>query len=269
MGLFDDYEALVRPFFDDLETRVAELEARIAELEAPAAGPTVIYETSFGSNDGWSSLDQRKNHDDSRTLPANVFFGWGGVILKAKREQTGSGTTLREFTSADIQGRHVTVPNYFRAEVRAQLPVAKGLRPCPLWFRPLNSNDGEIDIVEAFGDANYGKATLHSEYSNRKMIGKTLQWPRGKGQEYTYVIEKTPNRIHITIDGQTLMDVGPQTNPDFPWERIFETADRTWYPRISIEVGCGNNPGCSTGTPEASFTSADLWVRSLKISTVS
>lgn len=252
--------------------RVAELEAEVKRLtdllEQDPWEP--LYSTVFAVNDEWKASTISKAHDDARALPHNVHYTPGGLLMDAKRETTTSSTGTRHFTSSEIQGRHIEIGNYFRAAVRASAPSIRGLRPCPLWFRPLNGNDGEIDAMENFGGQPRAMATLHTEYgTNHRMIHGPLRWPKAADAVYDYVIEKTPGRILITIDGHTLLDAGP-ASPNgvpagWPWDRIFENPDRTWYPRISVEVGCGNRAGCDTGTPPADFRAASMHVESLQI----
>ena len=63
------------------------------------------------------------------------------------------------------------------------------------------------------------------------------------------------------------MDVGPADAPaGFDWQTIFENPQQTWYPRVTLQIGCGTaNPTCATGQPDASFTSTDMLVTQLRI----
>lgn len=260
----------------DLSTsaaRVAELEAEVKRLTDLLAeqgdGRRLIYETDFAANDGWSLSTIAKNHDQAWALPKNVRYTPGGLALDVKRETHTRNGVTREFTSGEAQGRHVEVPNYFEAEIAATCTVVTGVRHCPLWFRPLNGSDGEIDIIETMGSEAYGITTVHSEYSNRKMIQATRRWLRDPSARYVYLIRKEPGRIRVWIDDLLMFDYGPASPggaKDFPWERIFENPDRTWYPRISSEVGCPpDRPNCTVGTPAADFQSAPMNVEYLKI----
>lgn len=248
------------------------LTAEVARLTALLDPWEQIYTTRFATNDGWQPRNERQNNDASRNVPANAIFGPDGLTIIGKRERTGTGDTLREYTTADITGQHAAVPNYFRARVVGRAPHGKGLWPCLLWFRPANGSDGEIDLMENFGGQPRVKATLHSTYATRKMIGRSLPWaevgdPAGV---HEYVLEKTPGRILITVDGKTLMDVGPATPGTdvaaFPWAEMFENPARTWYPRITLQIGCGvDNPGCATGFPPADFARTEMRVTELEL----
>ena len=257
-------------------TRVAELEAEVQRLTDLLAQQgddrALIYETDFVTNDGWSMSTIAKNHDQAWALPRNVNFTSAfGLIVDVKRETHTRNGITREFTSGEARGRHVTVPNYFEAEIAATCTVVRGVRHCPLWFRPLNHSDGEIDIIETMGSERYGITTVHSEYDNRKMIQDTTQWPNGKPDaRYVYRIRKEPGRIRVWIDDLLMFDYGPASPGgvpnDFPWDRIFENPDRTWYPRISSEVGCPpDRPNCTVGTPASDLQYAPMLVEYLKI----
>lgn len=251
------------------DATVSELRAEVARLTALLSPWESIYSTDFAANDGWTLQDARQNHDASRNLPRNAVFG-DGLRIVGKRERTGIGTSLREFTTADALGQHIEIPNYFRAKVVGHAPHAKGLWPCLLWFRPLNGADGEIDVMENFGGQAKVKATLHGPYKPepRKMLGRQIAWPNTPAGVHEYVIEKTPDRIFITVDDLPLMDVGPSDAAAnaFPWAAMFENPERTWYPRITLQIGCGtDNPNCSTGFPAADFTETDMRVESLEI----
>lgn len=254
--------------------RIVELEAEVQRLTDLLAqqedSERLIYATDFTTNDGWTLSTIAKNHDQAWALPKNVRYTGGGLIVDVTRETHTRNGVTREFTSGEAQGRHVEVPNYFEAEIAATCTVVKGVRHCPLWFRPLNGSDGEIDIIETMGSEAYGITTVHSEYSNRKMIQDTTPWPNSQpGARYVYRIRKEPGRIRVWIDDLLMFDYGPASPggvKDFPWERIFENPDRTWYPRISSEVGCPpDRPNCTVGTPAADFQSAPMNVEYLKI----
>ena len=254
----------------ELRQQIATLEARVAELEAQVGG-AVLYETNFTTNDGWSLSTIAKNHDTSWTLPQNVRFTPSGLMLDVKRETVTRNGVTRNFTAGELQARHVELRNYFEIEMAATMTVVKGVRHCPLWFRPLNSADGEIDLIESMGSEAYGITTVHSEYSNRKMIQKTTRWPNDRPNDrYVYRLIKSPGRIRAWIGDTLMFDYGPASPNgvinDFPWDRIFENPARTWYPRISSEVGCPpDRPNCTVGTPLSTFQSALMHIEYLKI----
>ena len=110
--------------------------------------------------------------------------------------------------------------------------------------------------MENFGGQPRTTATLHNEYgTTHKMIHGNLVWSALANPDpaalHTYVMEKTPNSIKIWTDGVLTMDAGPADAPaGFDWNTIFEREGQTWYPRVTLQIGCGtSNPTCATGTP--------------------
>lgn len=290
MSSYEEYLQHIREFFDQkdagtaallatiaeaenstsvLEAELERLRARVAELEADPE-PELVYSTDFTSNNGeWKASTINKAHDNARALPRNVRFTPEGLFVDIKAEMTTHNGDVRQWTSGEIQGRSIVVGNYFEGELVALSPSVRGVRPCPLWFRPANGSDGEWDIMENMGGQNYAMATVHSEYDNRKMIQQTLRWPGQGDATYVYRFRKSPGRMQVWVDEQLLFDAGPNSprgvTNNFPWDRIFENPERTWYPRISAEVGCGPRANCTTGFPSPEFTSASMHVTSLKI----
>lgn len=253
-------------------------QAEIARLREQLESSTSIWREldaiDLTKSDGWTLRNETQANDNSRNLPQNAIFDSGGLTVVGKRQTVGSGSSVRPFTTADVLGRHVELPNYFRTETIGTIPFGQGIWPCLLWCRPLNGEDGEIDNMEVFGDSPRIKATLHNEYGeNHRTMGSTLSWDRlptpSATAEHTYVIEKTPGRMLMTVDGVTLMDLGPKTDMSIPsgfdWDRIFETEARTWYPRITLQLGCGtSNPGCAAKQPPEGFRECRMLVRSLR-----
>lgn len=258
-----DREALV------LRTRIAELEAHVCPV-VPEPEPSpwrLVEDVDLSDPTGWRLETGKPNNAEGYDLPRNASFDAEGLRLWGRREHYRVGQTTHEFTAADARGEGHPIPNHCRVEVTGRGPHARGLWPCVLWLRPLSGSDGEIDLMENFGGQPRVKATLHNEYgTTHKMIPGQVRWDALETPDpaalHTYVMEKTPGRIHITVDGVTLLDAGPQDAPaGFDWERIFET-DRQWYPRVTMQVSA---PNAATGSPEASFTAADMLVTSLRI----
>ncbi len=105
------------------------------------------YETGTGSN-GWGNNELE--YYTSRTQ--NVFLSAGNLVIEARKEQyNGSG-----YTSARITTQGKRAFTYGRIDIRAKLPVDKGLWPA-LWMLGNNISSagwpacGEIDIMEVIG----------------------------------------------------------------------------------------------------------------------
>jgi uncharacterized coiled-coil protein SlyX len=260
--------------YDKLEAKVVTLTARIADLEARPVCPEPalhspwepLYDVDLADPTGWVLETGQPSNANGYDLPRNVTFSSAGLRVVGKREAYSG----RAYTSGDARGQHLSLPQHFRVEVIARGAHERGVWPCILWFRPLGSADGEIDINENFGGQPRAHATLHSEYSDDRMISGKVPWTSLPNPDpaalHTYVMEKTPNRLLITIDGLTLLDANPATRADFPWARIFEDPAKRWYPRVTMQIGCHptNNPACATGQPASTWQESDLLVTSLR-----
>lgn len=248
----------------DLRERIAELESQIDNVPP---GWVTLYDSTFGVDDGWTKNQETQSNDNSYNTPANVSFGSRGMVLLSKRQNMGG----RPYTTADVLGRHIAVPNYFRAEVTATLPTDYGQWPCPLWFRPLNGNDGEIDVVETWPHDWNGVprlyVTLHDKYSNNRKEGARLDYSKLPNPDpavpHTYVVEKVKDRITFSVDGVTVYSWEKATiNPKFKlwFDTIFENPDRTWYPRMTTQMG---EPNARDPKPE--WNQSEMIIHRLRI----
>lgn len=263
-----------------LKAEIERLQRRIAELESDLvpAGWKVLYASRFEKDDGWTEQQETQSNDNSYNTPANVKYG-DGVTLFARREAAGG----KPYTSADILGRHIRTPNYFRAEVVATLPTEYGTWPCPLWFRPLTHGpDGEIDVCETWpfdwGTRPRAYATIWEKYTPAR---KSNNGPDGllysalpnpdPAAVHTYVVEKTPGRIEFLIDGVRAYcwedgakySASGRISPLPSWyASIFEIPGREWYPRITMQLG-----GSNAREPLAEWQESRMIVHSLRILT--
>lgn len=234
---------------DELEDEVAVLVARIAELEKPVdpAGWVTFYDSTFAKDDGWEKRSETQSNDNSYNTARNVVFGDGLTII-GRREVAGG----RPYTTGDVLGRHVRVPNYFRAEVTATLPTDYGMWPCPLWFRPLTHGDsGEIDVCETwpFDWALGAKAhaTVWENYTSKRKENASLLYSKLPNPDpaapHTYTVEKVKGRITFWIDGVLLYSwEKPTMNTRIAswYDSVYEVPGREWYPRITLQAGGPN-----------------------------
>ncbi|MFT4156836.1 MAG: family 16 glycosylhydrolase [Microbacterium sp.] len=204
----------------------------------------------------------------SYDLPANVSFSEKGLTVVGKNTAVGSSA----YSSGDARGTGISIPNYARVEAVGTVPVAEGLWPALLWLRPLDSNHGEIDLMEVFGAAKAVTATIHNQYgSGHKSTKGTAKWTSLANPSptavHTYVMEKSPDSIVISVDGVVMLDVGPEDVPTgFDWDAMFERTSATWYPRVTMQIGCGASlTGCTVGTPAVTWRSSSITLQSLKI----
>jgi beta-glucanase (GH16 family) len=106
--------------------------------------------------------------------PENLFLSNGNLIIEARQESYGGNN----YTSARINTANKQQFTYGRIDMRAKLPVAKGMWPA-LWMLGSNYPSagwpgcGETDIMELVG-------------SNPKQVVSSIHWKQGNGTEGTY-----------------------------------------------------------------------------------
>lgn len=275
-----NYDRLVRAQAER-DTALAQRDealARVRELEEDAAkGTRVPVDVTNAA--GWTIQDRStgtQSNDASVNLRENTLFTPEG--LKIKGTDLPNPINSRSFGSGDVLGRHIAVPNHFRAEVDAILPTAPGSWPCPLWFRPLggpNLNDGEIDVVETWphdwGTTPKAWAAIHPEYTSSvgaKKANAGLAYSRlpipDPTVKHTYTVEKTYRRIAFWVDDIIVYEWNDKTFNDNVrawWDRIMEIPDRTWYPRVTLQVG-----GAQTGGyPKRPWAGCEMLVTDIRI----
>ncbi len=115
------------------------------------------YET--GNNNGWGNAEL-ENYTDR---PQNVFLSSGNLIIEARRESYGGFN----YTSARLTTQKKRSFKFGRIDIRAKLPVGKGIWPA-LWMLGENISTvgwpacGEIDIMELIGTfPNRVTGTMH------------------------------------------------------------------------------------------------------------
>lgn len=256
------------------ERLLREIEAllrRISELESeqPPKGWTVLHDVKFEKNDGWELRQETQSNDNSYNTPKNAVFGNpDGLHLIGRRESLGN----RPYTSADILGRHLSTPNYFRAEVTGTAPTEYGMWPCLLWFRPLTHGDsGEIDVMETWPFDWNGNPRVYStvweNYTTRRKENARLDYSKLPNPDpaavHTYAVEKVKDRITFYVDGVTV----------YSWEKakmnatmrswydsVYEIPGRQWYPRITLQIG-----GSQAKEPKPDWRESKITVQRLRI----
>lgn len=234
---------------------------------------TLIYESTFATNDGWVARTESQANDDSYNTPDNVSYGSRGMVILGRRESLNG----KPFTTADVLGQHVTVPNYFRADVVATLPTDYGMWPCPLWLRPLNGSVGEIDLSETWTYDWNGNprsySTIHDDYANKRHESGMLPYSALPNPDpaapHTYTCIKTQGRMEFLIDGVRVYCwqagaswSGTQRIGGTPswYDSVMEVPGRTWYPRMTLQLG-----GPNTDDPLPEWQESEVIIHSLHI----
>lgn len=202
--------------------------------------------------------------------PENVKVENGHLVITARRgAYTGdaNGTPKAfDWTSGRIRTAGKFSRTYGRFEIRAKLPVGKGLWPA-IWMLPEEPNpygtwaaSGEIDIMEAWG-SKPGKVgqTLHygGLWPGNVYSGHEFTFPETTniGDWHTYALEWRPGEIRWLVDGQvthtktqwwSASKTAPGSEADLnAWPAPF---DKPFYLLLNLAVG-GNfdgNPDATT-----------------------
>lgn len=240
--------------------------ATAAEEDLP--GWVFQEDVDLADSSRWTLETGQSSNTSSYDIPGNVSFGSSGLTVRGAAESRGDAA----YTSGDAKGLDIVIPNYSRVEAVGSVPFGPGLWPALMWLRPLDSAHGEIDLMEVFGDDARPAATLHNEYgSTHRSLQGSVRWEQLPHSDptgtHTYVMEKTPNRIVISVDGHVMLDAGPEdVRAGFDWNKIFERPGATWYPRVTLQIGCPPvDPGCGIGLPASGWKGGEMKLESLKV----
>jgi beta-glucanase (GH16 family) len=168
----------------------------------------------------------------------NVTIDNGSLRIQAKKQSMGG----RQYTSGDVDsyGKY-TLPNYFRVEIKAKVPLEMGMWAAPMWFRPTDGSGGEIDLVETYGadKQKFGEYhihhTIHTAYgSGHKTDQKQEVFPSDPLGWHTYTIEKTKGQIVEYVDGKQTAHFD-QGDPS--WYNTYYEAGKRWSLIMNLQVG--------------------------------
>ncbi|HEX2396249.1 MAG TPA: family 16 glycosylhydrolase [Bacteroidales bacterium] len=212
----------------------------------------LVWSDEFGDNvlnTAWWNYEQGNNN------------GWGNNELEVYTNLTDnvhldSGylhiTALNPSASLYTSGRITTLGKkeytYGRIEIRAKMPVGRGIWPA-LWTLGPNITTvgwpkcGEIDIMEYLGhqpDLVYG--TVHWEENGHKYVGSNKRLSTGSYHEdfHVFTLIWTPDRLRWLVDNQQYYEREKTNTQFFPF-------DLPQFLIFNVAVG-GNWPGYPDGT---------------------
>ncbi|WP_442598665.1 carbohydrate binding domain-containing protein [Neobacillus sp. D3-1R] len=171
-------------------------------------GNWIVDGEGNGITPGWGN-NEKEYYTDSKE---NAFIRDGNLVIKAKKEQKSDAFGTYDYTSAKLKSKGLFSKKYGRYEIKAKLPVGKGLWPA-IWMLPEADKygawaaSGEIDIVEAWGSRPHTVAgTIHygEGWPNNKYSGKEYELPEQRGIDkwHTYVLEWEPGELRWYVDGE-------------------------------------------------------------------
>lgn len=177
----------------------------------------------------------------------NAFVSGGKLIIEARRENS----TNSLYTSARMTTQNKKSFRFGRIDIRAKLPVGKGIWPA-LWMLGDNISSvgwpacGEIDIMEVvghepnklYGTLHFGtSAATHESYGN----SYTLSSGSFDQQFHVYSLLWEQDSIKILVDDQAyLSGTTANINPVYPFNNNF-------FFIFNVAVG-GNWPGSPDGS---------------------
>jgi beta-glucanase (GH16 family) len=205
----------------------------------------------------WSS------NEDSFLLADNVKVRGGKLRIQARKQRAGG----RSFTSGYVDSiGKVSLPNYFKVQVRARVPMEKGLWAAPLWLRPTDFTGGEIDLVETYGFERRPliHQTIHTDYTRHRKSAKptpfTRVGDRAGRKWHTYTVVKTPGRIVMSVDG---VRTASWRRGAPGWFSRYYEAGKRWSMRINLQVGgdYGGLPDRTTNWRGPRSTMSVDWIK--------
>lgn len=158
--------------------------------------------TKWGFDTGGGGWGNNELEYYTKARPENARVLNGKLIIDARKENMGG----RNYTSARLLTKNKAQWTYGRFDIRAKLPMGRGIWPA-IWLLAANDpmdwpGDGEIDIMEAVG---FNPNVIHGTVHNKMYYGGTAKGgstpvPDADKAFHVYSIEWTTKRIVWLID---------------------------------------------------------------------
>jgi beta-glucanase (GH16 family) len=169
---------------------------------------TALDLTSWGFDVGGSGWGNNELQYYTNNRPENIYLSNGNLVIQAKKEAFSG----KEYTSSRILTKGKREFTFGRIDIRAKLPVAKGLWPA-LWMlgKKIDQTNwpscGEIDIMELVGtNPNKVHGTLHwasaSSSTTRVQYGTAYTLPSGTFADKFHVFTTiwSADNVEILMD---------------------------------------------------------------------
>ena len=212
---------------------------------------TNTWNFELGNNSGWGN-NELENYTGRIQ---NAFVSKGSLIIEARRENS----TNSQYTSARMTTQGKKSFEFGRIDIRAKLPVGKGIWPA-LWMLGDNISSagwpacGEMDIMEVVGhepNKLYGTFHFGSSPATHDSYGNSYVLPSGTFDQQFHVFSLLweQDAIKILVDDQVFVSASTSNiNPIYPFNNSF-------FFVFNVAVG-GNWPGSpdsSTIFPQRMF----------------
>ncbi len=197
----------------------------------------------------------------------NLRVEGGNLIIQAHNDKPNVAGTSRLYSSARIRTKHRGDWQYCRVDVRAKLPIGKGIWPA-IWMLPTDekyggwASSGEIDIMELVGhEPSTYHGTLHygGGWPRNKYKGEKFKLAKGTFADdfHVFSLDWKKGRITWTIDGKLW-----QTQEKWYSEKGKFPApfDQRFHLLINLAVG-GQWPGNPDGSTKFPATMLVDYIR--------
>ena len=192
---------------------------------------------NFEIGDGCPELCGWGNNERQVYTKINHRLSNGRLYIEAKK-------IGKEYSSSKITTKGKQEFQYGKIEVRAKLPIGKGLWPA-FWMLGSNIDTvgwpgcGEIDILEYVGkEPEYIFTSLHTPDSFGSTINTKKEVVSGIEEGFhTYAIDWTKDRIQFLIDDQLFYTFSPKDKNEKTWP-----FDQPFYIILNLAIG-GNFGG--------------------------
>jgi beta-glucanase (GH16 family) len=179
-----------------------------------------VWNFESGNNNGWGNNEL----EYYTASPKNVFVSNGNLIIEARKESINGFN----YSSARMTTQNKKSFTFGRIDIRAKLPVSKGLWPA-LWMLGNNITtvgwpaSGEIDIMELIGTSpNRVYGTMHWKPVGAPSTNKGSHYDLNSGdfsqQFHVFTLVWTQDTLKWYVDDQlyytgTKADVGTANYP--------------------------------------------------------
>lgn len=228
-------------------------------------GNWIVDGSGNGVTSGWGNNEKEYYTNSSE----NSYVKAGKLVIEAKKEQTTDAFGTYDYTSAKLKTKGLFSQTFGRYEIRAKLPVGKGLWPA-IWMLPEDdvyggwAASGEIDIMEGWGSKpDTVGGTLHygGLWPGNKYTGKSYVFPSTTTVNafHEYALEWEPGEIRWYVDGVLYQTQNNWYTKDSNGEKFSYPApfDQDFYMILNLAVG-GNFDGDPTAdTPFPSKMEVD------------
>ena len=192
---------------------------------------------NFETGDGCPELCGWGNNEKQIYTTENHRIKNGFLYITAQK-------TKDKYTSTKITTKGKKEFQYGKVEIRAKLPLGKGLWPA-FWMLGANIDTvgwpecGEIDILEYVGkEPEYIFTSLHTPDSHGITINTKKDIVKGIEQGFhTYAIDWSPERIKFLVDGKSFYTFSPDIKNEDVWP-----FDQPFYIILNLAIG-GNFGG--------------------------